>query len=182
MKIKKYDIFMAIAIILVISTYPLTADFMGDVIPDFFAFFKDTPETSDDVIEYRDIKDYQKFIKRSDCEDCVSHFPKEIPANVKNVEFYHKVETWFGSDYTYLKYQTTKEDVKELLAKYKFINQSEYQPAVIKDMKLTLHDYEFYTIGNYNTLKIKKGHVNQEYGIGVNDKTNEVVFYYYNHD
>lgn len=55
---------------------------------------------------YDELKDYSIAIKSIHSQTCIKHFPKEIPPNAQNIKMTKTENTWFGSEYIFLKFDT----------------------------------------------------------------------------
>ena len=150
--------------------------------------------THEDCIgyNYNNISDYDIAKKKISCSKCIKHFPKEIPASAKNIHFYMYTNNWFGSEGIFLVFDADKNYIEQEIKqyKYKYIVQphtDDYNPAFKNkrnSMKINYHDgfnmnesdFKFYAIGS--DVSFGNSGRAYEYGIGVNEKQNTIIYYY----
>lgn len=137
--------------------------------------------------EYTDVKDYNKA-KNSICEkDFIKHFPKEIPNNAKDIQLYKSANPFFGSEKILLVFKIDKKYINDEINKIKpiknigpYSNIKEYKDNYVKGIIFNSYSFDqtnfkFYIIGDNS---INKSNFHLEYGIAVNDKTNQILYYY----
>lgn len=140
---------------------------------------------------YADPLKYKEAIKTIKKQDCVKHFPKEIPENAKNVEFNKENNNFFGSEAIALKFDINENYIDKELKKYKFKyienfnndNQSGYNShnpdAMMTDGgRIKTEGFIFYIINDKESDKIMQNYFPYHYGIAVNKKLNQIIYYY----
>ena len=141
---------------------------------------------------YFDPLNYKEAIKTIWKQDCVKHFPDEIPENAKNIEFNKENDNFFGSEAIALKFDIDREYINKELKKYKFNykenfdndnNQYRYNShrpdAMMTDNgRIKTEGFIFYIINDKESDKIMQNHFPYHYGIAVNEKTNQIIYYY----
>ena len=120
----------------------------------------------------RPISEYNKFAENRTSE--TSHFPDEIPPNATNVELYRNY-MFHGDVEEYLKFNINDEYIKNELKNYQYT-------TIITGDKYTGHpprgrgrdkDDVYYILGD-----LLQWHRGYSYGIVVNRKTHEMIYYY----
>lgn len=140
---------------------------------------------------YTDINQYNTALKSVWNQNRIKHFPKEIPANAKYIALYKDSNSWFGSENIALKFKINKQYIDKTIKKYKYTKIDEpygnklpypYKPGrwVIDQIENDISNYRYYIIGDNNNDK--SSNFVLEYGIAVNENTNEIIFYYANPD
>ena len=141
-----------------------------------FIFVKITNNSNISDVE----KNYQKSLKYITNQSGVKHFPAKIPENARNITIY-KDAGYFGSEKIYLKFITNKQYIKNELSKYDFVEveKPEERNRNLEFLSLSPGNISLYT---YNLYIIKKGCNERRrcfsYGIAVNNKLNEILYYY----
>lgn len=120
----------------------------------------------------RPISEYNKFVENKTSE--TSHFPDVIPPNATNVELYRNY-LFHGDVEEYLKFKIDDEYINNELKNYQYT-------TIIAGDKYTGHpprgrerdkDDIYYILGD--SLEVHRGY---SYGIVVNRKTHEIIYYY----
>ncbi len=131
-----------------------------------------TVEKSESYNPIRPISEYNKFVKNRTTR--TAHFPDRIPINATNVELYKG--NWFHGDVEeYLKFNIDNEYINEELQKY------QYSTIVTGDKyighpphgRMKNKDDVYYILEDL--LQLHRGY---SYGIVVNKKTHEIIYYY----
>lgn len=138
---------------------------------------------------YNKIEDYKTAKKEISCKKCIKHFPASVPKSTDNVKFYQYISYWWGSEEIALLFKADEKFIDNEIKKYKFIKidspptkQKEYRNnyarnCIYSDIEdIDENNFKFYIIGNNSTHP--HSHFTIEYGIGVNKKTNEILYYY----
>lgn len=131
-----------------------------------------TVEKSESYNPIRPISEYNKLVKNRTAR--TSHFPDEIPPNATNVELYRNY-MFHGDIEEYLKFNIDDEYINNELKNYQYT-------TIITGDKYTGHpphgrmenkDDVYYILGDL--LQLHRGY---SYGIVVNRKTHEIIYYY----
>ena len=141
---------------------------------------------------YNNTSDYSIAKEKISCSKCIKHFPKEIPSDAKNAYFYMYTNNWFGSEGIFLVFDADKNYIEQEIKKYKYKyivqpHTDDYNPAFKNkrnsmkiqhnnDFEMNESDFTFYAIGSDVALG-NSGRAH-EYGIGVNEKQNTIIYYY----
>ncbi len=133
------------------------------------------------------LENYPMALKYMDVDSRVRHFPVKIPDNAKNVYLYAGIDSFFGSKSLYLKFYIDKKYINEELKKYKFIKIKPYKELENLEYNfycsnINLEDYILYIIGDKQHEIPNEASFPYHYGIAVNPKTNEIIYYYENPD
>ena len=129
---------------------------------------------------YNDISDYKIAKKNIDCNKCIKHFPKIIPSYLKNVQFYQYSNYWWGSEGIFLKFKVNKDYIKNEFKNKKFTIVVDKNSNFFYDSErnsIQFNKTELFDIDDFKFFVIEKSN-NKEFGIAINDKNNEVLYYY----
>lgn len=138
---------------------------------------------------YTEAYQYKEALESVNWQSRIKHFPKEIPVDAQDIVFHKDSSNWFGSEDIGLKFKIDKQYIDNTLKQHHFIKKNipftmdEYylRPPrfIMNDLKANMEEYKYYIIGNDDNDKNGYG---KEYGIAVNENTNEIIFYYANPD
>lgn len=140
---------------------------------------------------YQSPNNYKIALNTVWAQKCIEHFPKQIPENAKNVEFYKTNNNWFGSEAVTLKFEIDKKYIDKELKKYKFqyvenpdkLDMNEYNShrpdAMMTDNnRIKTENFIFYIINDRESEIPHQNGFPYHYGIAVNDKLNQIIYYY----
>ena len=131
-----------------------------------------TVEKNETYNPIRPISEYSKFVKNRTTR--TAHFPDEIPPNATNVELYRNY-MFHGDVEEYLKFNIDNGYINNELKNYQYT-------TIITGDKYTGHpprgrgrdkDDVYYILGD-----LLQWHRGYSYGIVVNRKTHEIIYYY----
>lgn len=137
---------------------------------------------------YEHIEDYSNARNSIGCQKCIKHFPKTIPNNAQDIIFYKYSSPWWGSEGIFLKFKIDKKYIENEIKRKNIFsriidNKAEdfyFSPRGNIEFGnkkfLDILNYTFYIIFE-NT---KTDGFPKEYGIGVNNKDNTILYYYHN--
>ena len=131
---------------------------------------------------YEDIKDYNKAVDTIWHTNCILHFPKSIPENAKNVRMHKCAGPIFGSEEMFLAFEADKEYIDSEIKKFKFIktegpfSNKVARSVIFSNLSIDEEGFKFYVIGDNSTSNTERFPL--EYGIAVNHKTNQIIYYY----
>ena len=127
---------------------------------------------------------YTEAKKTISCSKCIKHFPKTIPENVKNIEFY-KYSNWFGAEGIFLEFDVGTDYIENNIKQHK-CNYLSLPNDLGQNRKLHTNDVvEFkggfidtkdYTFCILNPLKTHKKRFVPQYGIAIHK--NNIIYYY----
>ncbi|MBR6127968.1 hypothetical protein IKQ21_09820 [bacterium] len=134
---------------------------------------------------FENVKDYKKALRKIDWQEKIAHFPKEIPADAKNVQLYQDYGSWFGSEGITLKFAIDREYIQNELNKYKYVKIVDYN----YDVSPSLYIYDdngriktigckAYIINDREHEKLEGHYFPYAYGFCVNEKQNEIIYFY----
>ncbi len=130
-------------------------------------------------------KYYEKAIKDISEKQRISHFPRRIPENAKDVELYKSTNSWFGSEAILIKYTIDKNVINKELKKYKYISielpnnyQHCFDAMTTDNGRIKIDDFTFYVINDRDHENLAGHHFPYHYGIGVNKNKNQIIYYY----
>lgn len=145
-------------------------------------------------VEFTNTNQYTSTMK-SIHSKMTRHFPSKIPVEAQNVSFFCSGGSYFGGRVIYLKFDTTEENLKNKISKYKYVtiiepydNINKYRNSYARDFIIdrllqnnsSISGYKFYIIGN--NLNTKNCHKSCEYGIAINKQSNTIIYYASNPD
>lgn len=131
-------------------------------------------------------KKYNKAINHIERQEKISHFPKNIPSNAEDIQFYCYTDS-FNGEVLLLKFKTDKEFVLKELKTYKFINQDTklgtkqkiyFMPS--DKNRIISDNYTFYVIDDKENREYYKQYFPYFSGIGVSPDLKYVLYYYIN--
>ena len=137
-----------------------------------YVIYEDYMDKKEPYNPIRPISEYNKFAENKTSE--TSHFPDVIPPNATNVELYRNY-LFHGDVEEYLKFKIDDEYINNELKNYQYT-------TIITGDKYTGHpprgrtknkDDVYYILGDL--LQMHRGY---SYGIVVNRKTHEIIYYY----
>lgn len=124
---------------------------------------------------FNPLNNYLKIKKEIWNKSAIRHFPNDIPTNVTSIEYDYSQHSFFGSESIYLVFSTDENYIKNEIAKHKF-------QEIIEPQKYN-GDYEYtyrtigYDMSNFKIYTIKKDGI-FSYGIAVNEKSNQLMYFY----
>ena len=125
--------------------------------------------------DFKPLNNYQKIKKEIWKESAIRHFPKDIPENVKNVEYDYYQNDFFGGETIYLVFTVDEEYIKNEILKY------QYQEIVEPRGYSGNCEYTYrsigYDIGDFRIYAIEKDGIYSK-GIAVNEKLNQLMYFY----
>ena len=134
-----------------------------------------TVEKNETYNPIRPISEYNKLVKNKTIR--TAHFPDKIPSNATNMEFYQE-NLFHGDVEKYLKFNIDDEYINNELKNHQYT-------TIITGDKYTGHhphgrmknkDDVYYILGD-----LLQWHRGYSYGIVVNRKTHEIIYYYSYH-
>lgn len=141
---------------------------------------------------YNELKDYSMAINSIHAQTCIKHFPKKIPPNAKNIKMTKTENTWFGSEYIFLKFDTDKKYINDELKKYKFKYIENGEEIKHDSAKYVLfsagipdenkNDFTFFIIHDRESEIPQQNSFPYHYGIIINQNKTTVIYYYINLD
>jgi len=135
--------------------------------------------------DFTSLADYAKAKNQILCKRCISHFPKSIPNNAKDIVFYQYASYFWGSEGIFLKFKTNSDYIQKEIKNYKYSNiegpydKEEKHSCCLKNSIhfknnfLDIKGYKFYIIKN---RKAMFQHSQMKYSFAVKDNT---ILYYY---
>ena len=124
-------------------------------------YMRDKPEFYEKVLTYYP-------------EERTTHFPQHIPQNATNVEMDADMRSFQGGQSIYIKFDIDEDYIDKELKKYKFKSKESNNNYYI--CGLYMKDYILYIIdGKYERF-------GKFSAIGVNKKSNTIIYFYYNED
>ena len=155
--------------------------FCGIIIFSFISFVWEILHPSPTRINY----DYNSAYKDIVYKKKISHFPKKIPLNAKNIKVYEYSNRLFGSEMFLLNFEIDENYINNEFKKHKFINQDDkigsnqkiyYVPKVMDDFNI--YEYTYYVLDTKENREHFPAIFPYINGIGIkNDKT--AILYYY---
>ena len=133
-------------------------------------------------------KYYPKALKSISYKNRIAHFPKTIPQNAKDIELYKGSSHWFGSEEILLKYTIDKNSIDNEIKKHKYIRTKTADNGGLPHSmptdngRIKLDGFTFYIINDRENENLEGHHFPYHYGIGVNNDTNQIIYYYTNPD
>lgn len=122
----------------------------------------------------RDKPEFYEKVLTSYPEERTAHFPRHIPQNATNVEMDADMWSFQGGQSIYIKFDIDKDYIDKELKKYKFkskeSNNNNYICGILmKDYILYIIDGKYERFGKFSA-------------IGVNKKSNTIIYFYCNED
>lgn len=131
-----------------------------------------TVEKNETYNPIRPISEYSKFVKNRTIR--TAHFPDEIPPNATNVELYRNY-MFHGDVEEYLKFNIDDEYINNELKNYQYttITTGDKYIGHTPHGRVKNKDDIYYILGD-----LLQWHRGYSYGIVVNRKTHEIIYYY----
>ena len=140
------------------------------------------------LTRYTDIKDYQKCLDEHYYKDDVSHFPKTIPDDTKEAEFYcHPAKYDYSNGLILLKFNADKNYIESELKIHEYLNADvpvgtpqkvRYVPT--KEIGINQNDLTFYVLNTkFNKNMYENGMFPYATGIGVSKNMDYILYYFY---
>ena len=126
-------------------------------------------------IDFKPLNNYLKIKKEIWNKSAIRHFPKDIPTNVTSIKYDYSQHPLFGSESIYLVFSTDENYIQNEIVKHRF-------QEIIEPQKHN-GDYEYtyrtigYDMSNFKIYTIKKDGI-FSYGIAVNEKSNQLMYFY----
>lgn len=128
---------------------------------------------------------YQKAVKTIYSPSRIKHFPKIIPTEAKNVEFNKLNNSWFGSEAILVKFEIDKQYIDTEIKKYKYISVEKpenyihiFDAMMTDNSRINIDDFTFFIINDKRNEHPSEHMFPYHYGIGVNEKLNQIIYYY----
>ena len=127
---------------------------------------------------YNKLENYPLALEAYPAEQ-VAHFPQKIPAEASNIVFFAKTYTIFGNQFLYLKFDIDKKYIENELKKHSFLKTWEYDSSQKYYYNgINFSDFTFYDVGDSTQGKQLATRLPYYYGIGVNKKQSQILYYY----
>lgn len=129
---------------------------------------------------------YNKAIKAIERQEKIYHFPKKIPFNAEDIQFYCYTDS-FNGEVMLLKFKIDKKFILKELKTYKFINQDTklgtkqkiyFMPS--DKNRIISDNYTFYVIDDQENREYYKQYFPYFSGIGVSPDLKYILYYYIN--
>lgn len=135
---------------------------------------------------FSDPSAYIEALNSIKCQSCIEHFPREIPKNAKDVQLYKSQSSLHGGIDMLLKFNIEETYIKNEIIKSKYIKIEKptdytffYESIVAGcDKKIEMNDFTFYVIKDKSFDDPHLSANTYSYGIGVNEKLNEIIYYF----
>ena len=127
---------------------------------------------------YNKLKNYPLALEAYPAEQ-VAHFPEKIPTEASNIVFFAKTYTIFGNQFLYLKFDINKKYIENELKKHSYLRTWEYDSSQKYYYNgINYSDFTFYDISDSTQEKLLATGLPYYYGIGINKKQNQILYYY----
>lgn len=135
-----------------------------------------------EIADIINVKDYKKALSGIAHEERIAHFPQQLPEDAKYIKLFKSNHNWFGSEEICLSFLTNKTYIDKELSKYKFEiidspNNLTYEIRTTFEIFFN-HNFEVSGTKLYIIKFGKDGYHPFSYGIGVKEKSNEIIYYY----
>ena len=134
---------------------------------------------------YNKPSQYKTAIKHVHSKSRIQHFPKELPNDAINIQLNFDENNWFGSEEIIVKFKIDKNYINNELNNYKFIS-VEKPNEYVHDFNIlstynnpiSIENFTFYVINDKSHEHPDIHMFPYHYGIGVNENTSEIIYYY----